>query len=399
LRQTVQDFDLIVVGDGCDDRTHDAVLSFRSPKITWSNLEGNSGSQSAPNNEGIRQARRPWIAYLGHDDIWAPDHLERLREVVESEPAPDVAVSGCVYHGPEGSGVYWLTGVFAGDDAPFHDFFPPSSVAHRRLVPERIGMWHDPRSVAAPVDCEFLLRAANAGLCFRSTGKITVHKFAAGHRYLSYLRPRSDEQRAMLRSLDRLDEGHLERLIETSRRDGLSVPVRYPDFRSYEDGRLFEDNRKNRGLSRPALRPLMGRTVIAQVDEPRGLDWYGLEHGPGPFRWSGPSPRPKILIPYAGGWVTISIHVPRLAPTLSLDSVVVFVEDHEVDRSVEIGSDSMSALVFSTRLQQGSDTILTLHTPAMFCPDDLIGNGDRRRVGVPVGDIVIDTLPDRSDSP
>ncbi len=96
LRQTVQDFELIVVGDGCNDGTRDAVLSFPTPKISWSHLEGNSGSQSAPNNEGIRTAQRPWIAYLGHDDIWAPDHLERLREVIESEPVPDVAVSGCV---------------------------------------------------------------------------------------------------------------------------------------------------------------------------------------------------------------------------------------------------------------------------------------------------------------
>lgn len=392
LRQTVQDFELIVVGDGCNDGTREAVLSFRSPKISWSNLERNSGSQSAPNNEGIRQARRPWIAYLGHDDIWAPDHLERLREVTELEPAPDVAVSGCVYHGPEGSGVYWLTGIFAGDDAPFHEFFPPSSVAHRRLVPERIGMWRDPRSVAAPVDCEFLLRAASAGLRFRSTGKITVHKFAAGHRYLSYLRPRSDEQRAMLRSLDRLDEGHLEGLVETSRRRGLSAAVRYPDFREYGDGRLFEDNRKNKGLSRPALRPLMGRAVIGQVGEPRGLDWYDLEHGAGPFRWSGPNPRPRILIPYTGGPVSIRIHIPCLPPARSLDSVSVLVEDQEVDRSVEIRSDGTSALVLSTCLQRESETILTLHTPAMFCPDDVIGNGDRRRVGIPVGDVVIDCL-------
>jgi hypothetical protein len=46
---------------------------------------------------------------------------------------------------------------------------------------------------------------------FRSTGRVTVHKFAAGHRYLSYVRPRSDEQRVLLQSLDRLDDGHVER--------------------------------------------------------------------------------------------------------------------------------------------------------------------------------------------
>ncbi len=44
-----------------------------------------------------------------------------------------------------------------------------------------------PQDVRAPVDGDFLLRAAQADLTFASTGKITVHKFAAGHRYLSYL--------------------------------------------------------------------------------------------------------------------------------------------------------------------------------------------------------------------
>jgi hypothetical protein len=281
--------------------------------------------------------------------------------------------------------------LFTGEDAPFHEFFPPSSVAHRREVPEWIGSWRDPSSISAPPDCDFLLRAARAGLRFRSTGHITVHKFAAGHRYLSYLRPSSDEQRAMLRSPDRLQESYLERLIETSRRQRLSTPVHYPDFRRYGNGCLFEDNRKNRGLSRPILRALEGRTVITQVDEPRGLDWYGLEHGPGPFRWSGPNPRPKILIPYTGGSVTIRIHIPCLPPALSLDSVSVSVEGQEIDRSVEIESDGTQTLALTAGLQREGDTILALHTPSMFCPDDVLGNGDCRRVGIPVGDIVIDS--------
>jgi hypothetical protein len=47
-------------------------------------------------------------------------------------------------------------------------------------------------------------------------------------------------------------------------------------------------------------------------------------------------------------------------------------------------------------LRRDRETILTLRTPAMFCPDDVLGNGDRRTVGVPVGDIVIDCLTSRA---
>jgi hypothetical protein len=48
------------------------------------------------------------------------------------------------------------------------------------------------------VDCDFLLRAARAGLRFSSTKEITARKFAAGHRYLSYLNPDAEEQWASL---------------------------------------------------------------------------------------------------------------------------------------------------------------------------------------------------------
>jgi len=91
---------------------------------------------------------------------------------------------------------------FDGAEAPFQHFFPPSSISHRRDVTTRIGDWRDPRVLKEPVDCEFLLRAAHAGLRFASTGKITAHKFAASHRYLSYLRVSSNEQREFLAQID-----------------------------------------------------------------------------------------------------------------------------------------------------------------------------------------------------
>ena len=90
LGQSYTTFELIVVGDGCADETEAIVGSFarevRAPAtVTWHNLSRNSGSQSFPNNEGIRHARGDWICYLGHDDIWSPDHLECLARTIASE--------------------------------------------------------------------------------------------------------------------------------------------------------------------------------------------------------------------------------------------------------------------------------------------------------------------------
>jgi len=80
---------------------------------------------------------------------------------------------------------------------------------------------------------------------------------------------------------------------------------------------------------------------------------------------------------------------------VSLDGVSVFVEEQEVDRRVEREEDGTSVLVFSTELRPRDETVVTLSTPAMFSPHDVTGNGDRRLVGVPVGDLVIEPL----DSP
>ena len=255
-----------------------------------------------------------------------------------------------------------------------------------------IGQWHDPSVVAAPPDADFLLRGAREGLRFRSTGRVTVHKFAAGHRYLSYVRPKSDEQRALLKSLDRLGGDHVERLIEKSAERGRFMAMRYPDFDRYPAGFLFDANRWNKGLTRPPLSPLSGRSVIEQSDKPRALDWYALEWDKRAFRWSGPNPRPRILIPFSGGKVTVRIRVPNVPAVPSLDSVSVFVEEQEVDRRIEQEESGVSALVFSAELRPRDETVVTLATPAMFCPDDVIGNGDRRLVGVPVGDLVIEPL-------
>src|ERR1022692_4290413 len=130
LEQTYRNFEVIVVGDGCTDGTEELLKTKFGKRIRWKNLQSNSGSQSAPNNEGIRVAHGSHIAYLGHDDIWSRYHLELLDGVVR-EQDPDFAVSGAVYHGPPGSMFYQIAGIFDDPDMVRREFFPPSSFAHR----------------------------------------------------------------------------------------------------------------------------------------------------------------------------------------------------------------------------------------------------------------------------
>ena len=300
----------------CEDETAEVVGKYASRGVLWHNLDDHCGSQSTPNNFGIAQATGDWIAYVGHDDIWAPDHLQRLRDLIATADNLDFAVSGCIYYGPINTDLYYVTGIFDWEEAPFDHFFPPSALAHRKSVIDRIGGWRDPCSIAAPVDCDFLLRAAHAGLRFSSTMHVTVHKFAAGHRYLCALRPSSDEQWTALNNSKIQDETLAEK-IQKSRQQGHFMIMSYPDFSQFETAELYNQNRSNKGFNRPELKDLLGWAVIEQTGEPRALDWHHLEHGARPYRWSGPNPKPKILIPYTS---SRDVRIILCLPTISIDT-------------------------------------------------------------------------------
>ena len=386
LRQTHSDFELIVVGDGCTDETEEVVRSFRSHQVSWHNLETNSGSQSFPNNLGITKATGKWIAYLGHDDIWSSDHLAAMRALVDAQTELDFVISGCIYYGPSDSEIYFITGIFDSQQAQFEHFFPPSALAHRREVVDLIGWWRDPRTVAPPVDCELLLRAAHAGLRFASTKKITVHKFAAGHRYLSYLRPDAEQQRASLEDPQAHNPESLRKIVEKCQKQNRFMTMRYLDFSKFENGQLFDHNRHNKGVLRPDLKALSGRIVLEQTGEPRALDWYGLESGPRPFRWSGPNPKPKILIPYTyGGKVRITLCVPAIA-VAPLCNIRIAVNGRQADYEIQKEKEGHYTVVFQTHLSESDYSVLVIHTPEMSCPSQ----SEPR--GIAVSDTIIEPV-------
>ena len=296
--------------------------------MRWENLHRNYGSQSYPNNEGIRLSRGTHVAYLGHDDIWSPQHLEKLAAVIRIAD-PDFAVSGAVYHTPPGSKYYQFTGIFDDPSTAEREFFPPSSLAHRREIIQKIGPWRDPRDISAPVDCEFLLRAAANGCSFASTKVITTHKFAAGHRYLSYRFPSLHEQERMLeRLLLAGGETDVLREIEDDLADGAEAPpVHYFDFSRFAPGQLYREARQYKGLDRPPLLDVEKALAIKPGTSPAALDWYAPEEHPvyGRFRWSGPNPNPLYLLPARiMGAFYLRIHViafadPGLVGTLKIE--------------------------------------------------------------------------------
>src|SRR5207253_2713173 len=146
------------------------------PRLHWLNLERNSGSQAFPNNEGLRRARGSYVAFLGHDDLWFPDHLSTLVHFIEETQA-DLVHALCAIIGP--TGAVWAYGPPKPGYTYQNHFVPPSSWLHRRTLVERCGYWRDPAALSLAVDADFLHRVVRAGGSLRFSPRLTVLKFTS----------------------------------------------------------------------------------------------------------------------------------------------------------------------------------------------------------------------------
>jgi glycosyltransferase involved in cell wall biosynthesis len=303
LLQTFPDFELLVVGDACTDDSEQVVSSFRDPRVSWTNLAVNSGSQHGPNNYGIQAARGEYIAYLGTDDLWYPTHLESLVRTMDRTQA-DMAGGIAILYGPPYSGVRGVTGVLEGGHFGNRDFMVPSSLIHKRSLIERIGLWRDPRDMVLLPDCDFERRAFEAGARIESTGEVSVFKFNAAWRRNSYLSKRDDEQREMMAKIRSAEDFRQTELVEVVRAylEGRSVRIKAPQEGTVSAGELTRYNSRFKGLAqireKPGLKPLERPIRFGLEDQLQGFEWYALEtHGTETFRWSGPSRLSTVEFP------------------------------------------------------------------------------------------------------
>lgn len=271
LWQTFPDFEILVVGDGCTDDSADVVASFDDSRIHWHNLAENSGHQSTPNNWGIEHAQGRYLAYLGHDDIWHPTHLERLVAALEFG-GTDLVHSLGVMIGPEGSNARVVTGVWPGRTYLRGFSAPPSTVMHTTSLGRRLGGWRNYREVDIQPDIDFLNRAFDAGARFGHVDHLTVFKFNSAWRMNCYLEKPCHEQSEYLRRI-REEPDFIEReWLAIARIPILELPVTPPSIKATgtpEPGWLVGQYRKLRGLD-PGdveLEPYGTSRILALSDE------------------------------------------------------------------------------------------------------------------------------------
>jgi len=240
LSQTVREIEVVVVEDGRDRRSREVVREIADPRLSWAHLMRNSGSQARPNAVGRRKARAPVVAYLGHDDLWAPNHLETLLDTLAREGA-DIAHAMTVMPGHPIMGT-----VLAGrSPATDGEHVPPSSIAHLRDSP-RVGDWPRDAGGIRPVDYEFMFRSRALGAVVAATGVPTVLKFPAGWSLETFRSADASDQREMSARMIE-DPDFLSGLAREAMAAGASGEFehRQPDS---EPGEIGAYVRRNKGL-------------------------------------------------------------------------------------------------------------------------------------------------------
>ncbi len=91
VRQKYRNLQIIVVNDGGKDVTS-IIKSFNDPRIVFINRQQNRGKAFSL-NEGLRQVKGKYVAYLDDDDIYYPQHIEMLVDALENHSDCGVAYS------------------------------------------------------------------------------------------------------------------------------------------------------------------------------------------------------------------------------------------------------------------------------------------------------------------
>jgi hypothetical protein len=262
--QTFQDWELIVVGDACTDDTADVVAAFRDPRIRFTNRETNFGEQSAPHNDGFAMAKGSLVAYLNHDDLWFPNHLDSLVRCLDKTGA-DLVYALRLSLGEDGRAYCGLTNAELRYD-PTHIVESSLWLVRSEVIDELKG-WRDATSIHASTPSQdFLTRAWRRSKDIRCHPRVTAILLHAGTRPNSFKLRDSRQHEALVAAMS--DPASCERLVtealilSTRREHEFSVQLMsQPERRNY----LID-----RGLVALGLRPDSVRNWLA--GRPKG--WF-----------------------------------------------------------------------------------------------------------------------------
>jgi glycosyltransferase involved in cell wall biosynthesis len=148
--------EIIIVDDGSTDDTAGVIASFGAAVVSF--RQDNAGPAAA-RNHGLRKAIGNVIAFLDHDDLWAPHRQTAMLEALHADETADVVV-GKVKTVIDADAPQPLA-----DDPRFatiHQLWLLQTLLIRRVVFDRIGGFDERLRHAS--DTDWMMRTRDAGI-------------------------------------------------------------------------------------------------------------------------------------------------------------------------------------------------------------------------------------------
>lgn len=183
--QTVPAHEIVVVDDGSRDDTAARMAGHRG-RVNF--LQQQNAGAGVARNTGMQAATGDWIAFLDSDDVWSPDHLQKLAEAItatgggpalffrdtqeEGEPQTFWQKAGFTVDGPfavQADAMAWAL-------LPLQPILPSTLLVHRQKALDVGGMPVLPMRE----DTGFVFRMALAGPWCAVAGTGALLSTAAG---------------------------------------------------------------------------------------------------------------------------------------------------------------------------------------------------------------------------
>jgi glycosyltransferase involved in cell wall biosynthesis len=144
LAQTRPPARICVVADGCTDGTEEALEALGEERVEVLARPKGAGYGYAHRNEVLERAGDGVVAWLGDDDLWLPDHLERAGELFDAGVAGIVNSMACLV--PEdGSlqpcGAHWRAPTYSDRFLSVENRTPAGAVSHLAPAAREVGGW------------------------------------------------------------------------------------------------------------------------------------------------------------------------------------------------------------------------------------------------------------------
>jgi glycosyltransferase involved in cell wall biosynthesis len=170
--QTYRDFEAIVINDGSTDNTESKITPFRS-RIVY--LPKQNGGVHSARNAGLKAARGRYIAFLDSDDMWLPNYLESMLELIESDSGISAAYPNAYYFGSSSfagklhQGVYPVSEPVTFERVLKRECFIFCSVMLRRDILAEVGLFDEELRGQGAEDLDLWLRILACGYRFTFT--------------------------------------------------------------------------------------------------------------------------------------------------------------------------------------------------------------------------------------